>query len=60
MPLTIKTPNTTASSRKMRYMSDGPEKAKAIEQLIAIAQKDAPWTFGYFSDECSGISSMGL
>ena len=33
---------------KMRYMSDGPEKAKAIEQLIAIAQKDAPWTFGYF------------
>lgn len=33
---------------KMRYLNDGPEKAEAIEQLIAIAQKDAPWTFGYF------------
>lgn len=33
---------------KMRFMDDGPEKKKAIEKLVAIAQKDAPWSFGYF------------
>ncbi len=33
---------------KMQYMSDGPEKEKAVEELIEIAQRDAPWSFGYF------------
>ncbi len=33
---------------KMRYLSDGPEKEKAIEDLIRITQRDAPHSFGYF------------
>lgn len=33
---------------KMRYLDEGPEKAAAIEELIRIVQKDAPWSFGYF------------
>ncbi len=33
---------------KMRYMTDGPEKAEAINRLIEIVQEDAPWSFGYF------------
>lgn len=32
----------------MRYLDEGPEKAAAIEELIRIVQKDAPWSFGYF------------
>jgi ABC-type transport system substrate-binding protein len=37
-----------AHFEKMRYLEDGEEKKKEIEALIRIAQRDAPWMFGYF------------
>lgn len=32
----------------MRTMGETPEKARLINEMIAIAQKDAVWSFGYF------------
>lgn len=32
----------------MKLMENGEEKKRAIEHLIRIVQRDAPWSFGYF------------
>jgi len=33
---------------QMKFLEDGPEKQRLIDQMIEIAQKDAVWSFGYF------------
>jgi ABC-type transport system substrate-binding protein len=33
---------------QMKVAPDGPEKQRLIDQMVAIAQEDAPWTMGYF------------
>ncbi len=33
---------------QMKVAPDGPEKQQLIDQMVAIAQEDAPWTMGYF------------
>lgn len=33
---------------KMKTLDDGPEKQKTIDQMVRIAQEDAPWSFGYY------------
>ena len=33
----------------MRYLQDGPDKARLIDRMITIVQEDAPWSFGTFS-----------
>ncbi|MCW7541228.1 ABC transporter substrate-binding protein [Aquabacterium sp. A7-Y] len=33
---------------QLRFMDDGPEKQKVIDEMSAILQQDAPWTFGFF------------
>jgi ABC-type transport system substrate-binding protein len=33
---------------QMKFLEDGPEKQKLIDQMIEILQKDAIWSFGYF------------
>ena len=32
----------------LRLMDDGPEKQKVIDEMIAIVQQDAVWSFGWF------------
>jgi ABC-type transport system substrate-binding protein len=32
----------------MKVAEDGPVKQKLIDQLVAIAQRDAPWTMGFY------------
>ena len=32
----------------MKFLEDGPEKQKLIDQMIEIVQNDAVWSFGYF------------
>lgn len=34
--------------QQMKFLEDGPEKQKLIDQMIEIVQKDAVWSFGYF------------
>jgi hypothetical protein len=33
---------------QMKLLDDGPEKQAVIDRMVAIAQHDAPWSFGYF------------
>ncbi len=33
---------------RMKFLEDGPEKARLIHEMIAIVQRDAPWMFGYY------------
>ena len=33
---------------QMKVLDDGPVRQKLIDQLVAIAQRDAPWTMGFF------------
>ena len=33
---------------EMKVLEDGPAKQKLIDQLVAIAQRDAPWTMGFY------------
>ena len=33
---------------QMKVLEDGPSKQKLIDQLVAIAQRDAPWTMGFY------------
>jgi ABC-type transport system substrate-binding protein len=33
---------------KMKFLDDGPEKQKLIDEMITITQQDAVWSFGYF------------
>jgi ABC-type transport system substrate-binding protein len=34
--------------RRLQMLEDGPEKQKVIDQMVKIAQEDAPWAWGYF------------
>ncbi|WP_375138619.1 ABC transporter substrate-binding protein [Ideonella livida] len=33
---------------QLKSMDDGPQKQKVIDQMVAILQKDAPWSFGFY------------
>lgn len=33
---------------QLKLLEDGPQKQALIDQMVAIAQQDAPWSFGYF------------
>jgi ABC-type transport system substrate-binding protein len=33
---------------QLKLLDDGPDKQKVIDEMVRIAQEDAPWTFGYF------------
>ena len=43
---------------QMKFLEDGPEKQKLIDQMIEIVQKDAVWSFGYFPDVRGGLSPV--
>jgi ABC-type transport system substrate-binding protein len=34
--------------RQLKLLDDGPRKQQLIDEMVAIAQRDAPWTFGFF------------
>ena len=36
-------------------MADGPEKQAVIDQMVKIAQEDAPWSFGYFPHASAAV-----
>ena len=33
---------------QMKLLDDGPQKQVLIDKMVAVAQQDAPWSFGYF------------
>lgn len=33
---------------RLKEMDDGPQKQAVIDQMVKIAQQDAPWSFGFF------------
>lgn len=33
---------------KMKFLDDGPEKARLIARMVDLVREDAPWSFGYF------------
>ncbi len=33
---------------QMKALEDGPEKQQLIDKMVAIAQRDAPWSMGFF------------
>jgi ABC-type transport system substrate-binding protein len=41
-------PEYDALFREMKTLNDGPRKQELIDQMVAILQRDAPWSFGYF------------
>ena len=41
-------PEYDALFERMRNMPDSPERQKIIDRMVAIAQNDAPWIWGYF------------
>jgi ABC-type oligopeptide transport system substrate-binding subunit len=34
--------------QQLKFLDDGPEKQKLIDEMVAIVQEDAPWSFGYY------------
>lgn len=40
---------------RMKYLENGPEKAKLINEMIAILQDDAVWSFGYFPTSAAAL-----
>ena len=34
--------------RELQALDDGPRKQEVIDRMVAMAQADAPWAFGYF------------
>lgn len=40
---------------RLRNLENGPEKARVIDEMIAIVQKDAPWSFGYFPTSAAAL-----
>jgi elongation factor P hydroxylase len=34
--------------KQLKFLDDGPEKQKLIDQMVKIVQEDAPWSFGYY------------
>jgi ABC-type transport system substrate-binding protein len=41
-------PDFDKAFEQMKFLEDGAEKQLLIDRMIEIAQKDAPWSFGYF------------
>jgi ABC-type transport system substrate-binding protein len=37
-----------ALHRQVQMLDDGPAKQAALDRMVAILQRDAPWAFGYF------------
>jgi ABC-type transport system substrate-binding protein len=33
--------------RELQTLDDGPRKQEVIDRMVAVAQRDAPWSFGY-------------
>jgi ABC-type transport system substrate-binding protein len=33
---------------RLKTMDDGPEKQAVVDQMVAILQRDAPWSFGFY------------
>jgi ABC-type transport system substrate-binding protein len=48
-------PEFDALFAKMKLLEDGPEKQQLIDQLIAVAQRDAPWTMGFFPHASAAV-----
>ena len=40
---------------RMKYLENTPEKAQIIDRMIAIAQKDAVWSFGYYPTSAAAL-----
>jgi ABC-type transport system substrate-binding protein len=40
---------------KMKALDDGPEKQKVIDDLVRVAQIDAPWTMGFFPHASAAV-----
>jgi len=40
---------------QMKSADDGPEKQKLVDELVRIAQLDAPWTMGFFPHASASI-----
>lgn len=40
---------------RMKTLDDGPEKQKLIDDLVKIAQTDAPWTMGFFPHASAAV-----
>jgi ABC-type transport system substrate-binding protein len=34
--------------RRMKMLDNGPEKQRLVDQMVKLAQDDAPWAWGYF------------
>lgn len=41
-------PRYDALFRQMRFLDDGPEKDRLVQEMIKIAQEDMPWMFGFY------------
>ncbi len=41
-------PEFDALYRQLQTLDDGPRKQAVIDRMVAIAQADSPWCFGYF------------
>jgi ABC-type transport system substrate-binding protein len=37
-----------AAFNRMKVLPDGPDKQKAIDEMVRIAREDAPWTMGFY------------
>ncbi len=37
-----------ARFERMKFLDDGPEKARLIAEMVDIVREDAPWMFGFF------------
>ena len=42
---------------QMKLLDDGPQKQAVIDQMVKIAQQDAPWSFGYFPYSSSAVQA---
>jgi ABC-type transport system substrate-binding protein len=40
---------------QLKLLDDGPEKQALIDQMVKVAQEDAPWSFGYFPFTSSAV-----
>ncbi len=42
---------------KLKTLDDGPEKQAVIDQMVKIAQQDAPWSFGFYPWASTAVQS---
>ena len=43
--------------QKLKLLDDGPEKQAVVDRMVAIVQKDAPWSFGFFPYNSAAVQS---